>query len=1612
MKKAVATSTFNGGLVMDFNPMITPDNVLVNALNATLVTMNGNESILQNDMGNGRVETAYLPDGYIPMGTCEFGDIIYIVSFNPLNNKCQIGCFPSPERNIDSDEISNLKVSLAATDFQELNNGSPTGKLVANSVKKIVYQNTMNPGDKYLIYGDDISSGEKTLSDYGNTQHIHNKWPKLLKIHVVSIEDSGKITYLDSYTQWYDNLEETENSGKNSDKKDYYIKKGTVADSQNEDLDKYRNKLKSNYSVFHSKVSGKLALLCELEKITGFSCSWFYNNVTTDEIETVTKEDGSQESTIKTKAKDRPIQEYQIGFAINWETEDNNINPKYIVLTQSEWTDGQGLIGNLYTVDSNGNETLVESNEDYSEAYYKYSANNKSLPIAFGDGSEEYCYSQISRTYHLEDSSTYSKFITKVIPTEDEYKIDHSISYDVQKDSIIKNIKKLGISKKPSHFSPLDDFTKDSENIYDYSTPITRIIFSSDKTGIYINPITYNKGELITETTKFTQNLNSEYYTSHNNNLYKLTKVTIAENTLPEDIINNTFGYSVIKNNLLTCIPTSNSSSTSTNGTSEDNSSTKKENYIFKIPKNTNTVDLTNLVYHYQICPAMPYGILEEYAVDGYIDFSKIGTTNIELTEWRYYNYNSTSTLTWGLSAYTEENQSIRDVTFEFIDATGPAAIMHINNKASYNGSFTNYIIFNSTSNKYIDNINYDDNIIYHKGLEVTDKNSIDLAKYTYVYEKEGVLTKLEGKDLEDSNKINNLTVYYNDSGILYSYLLYLVKITVRYGVQDSLGNYIESESESERNREEFYRWFWTNDMFNEHYYTYKDYNDIYPQLNLSATVNYSQKDNFAVQNVKYESSEKEVVENVDENYKNLAATVQYVGLDGKANLEMNITTGLANSYGVFSLKGYIVNGDGTKNWDTPVKDIPVTIYVAKKYVENSTEPTILNSESSATSNSRISEINNNSNEYKIDSVESEYGSELNTLLGLKHTTTGSSELWKDSAAYSNYKNKFYLDILDSTDSSVLTELTGDEITSMDGNTYISYDSEETAFVKGYRKYETTVGHIDTFYISYASEKEVGYKPASLDILFQGISFSKYAIEYQNETKSLITVYPLIYYESDLDQYNLTVYDGNSQFKQIWGFSTGNNGGDGKKRYTHIYSCDQTNTNTIQYKDIILPSSLYRTEPVFTAENGGADNDAWRVTNKTNPFLYKDTQNNPSFQISADGSKYLYEYIPHLTPILLMSRRGKEFGSSYRILRQREQPDTAASVLSSYEFISFDPSALGSAQNEAWDNDASCFMLFLSAHDTNNNVHILNNAFNLYYTIDKSKRTIDLTAYWPGEVVDNQTPYKQLFPISNILVSLLTQVYYTDGENTSVQYQNIKNYSYLSDHNIVFTNDIVVNITPKDLTTVGTPNSTESEPEHYEYCNNDYLLFNGIDFTTYLNMIKGQTSIVQWDEVKTNNVDVRIQRLSINSPLQVQLQYIQPTIEVINPQSIVYTTEGKGTYHLFETPAYKDKMYYITSQNLLSKVGSKTEFKLYNTFEIDNNQVITSYTGTNSQLIFHTSYLNERFTLSNHILKLNADTSLTGSSYCLEGQGDENKWSSISPIYVKDSLIYEAQTFS
>ena len=106
------------------------------------------------------------------------------------------------------------------------------------------------------------------------------------------------------------------------------------------------------------------------------------------------------------------------------------------------------------------------------------------------------------------------------------------------------------------------------------------------------------------------------------------------------------------------------------------------------------------MVYKYTVTPAMPYGLLDEYSITNYIDFSKIGTGSIELNTWKYFVGENYLTLTLGLEAYIEDNMGISEIAIEFIDNQGVAATYHITGKASYSGQFIEVIPLNVATSK------------------------------------------------------------------------------------------------------------------------------------------------------------------------------------------------------------------------------------------------------------------------------------------------------------------------------------------------------------------------------------------------------------------------------------------------------------------------------------------------------------------------------------------------------------------------------------------------------------------------------------------------------------------------------------------------------------------------------------------------------------------------------------------------------------------------------------------------------------------------------------------------------------------------------------------------
>ena len=658
-----AKNSFEEGLIMDFAPDNTQANCMTSALNATLLTFNGNEMSLQNDMGNGRVETAYLPDGYIPVGTCEFGDIIYIVSYNPITDQSQIGCFPSPERNISSEEIyynSGGFQNLNATDFQELTGGLPNGTLKNTSVKKVLIDNKkLNPGDKYIIYSDTagISGNTSCLSDLASNMK-HGNDPKNIKLHIVSIDDAGKITYLDSTTKWYDVGEGNK----------YYIDSQAnknVNGNNVPDIDSYRNLLQSGWSIFSSKVSGKLAILAELETIETFSCSY----------ELTLIENGGKPYTESDNIR---YKSYNIQILPERTKKQDGKDLSYILVTKSEF-----------------NNTYIKEDKEYS---YEYLATNN---IA---------------------SST-------------------------------------------------------------------------------------------------------------------------SEGWTPADIID--IGSVTIP-------------------------------YQKKIDNTWVNITSPSFVYTMNITPAMNFGRLDYLTVTIEIDFNKVGTGEVELTEWKYHNSGTTSIIQYGVNVYPKPQWEVENIIMQFSDNIGLVGEYKLDGKKSYSGTHTEYFGLDGEAYNY----------------KFSRQNSVDFNLPETIKHPGTKVENLENIDADDDAYCEYKNeIYYNDARTLYSGYLYLVKIMV---------NQRHSKDASLKSTTTEYRWYWTNAMFNEYFYQVKDFKDLNFELILNGEALFES-------NTLYQWKQKELNNlaaefGEGENWKTYSANAQYIGKDRAGNINMYINAGLQNNYDCFNL--------------------------------------------------------------------------------------------------------------------------------------------------------------------------------------------------------------------------------------------------------------------------------------------------------------------------------------------------------------------------------------------------------------------------------------------------------------------------------------------------------------------------------------------------------------------------------------------------------------------------------------------------------------------------------------------------------------------------------------
>lgn len=745
-ERKITTNTFGEGLIMDFAPDNTPNTSLSNALNATLLTYNGNEMSLQNDMGNGRVESAYLPEGYIPVGVCEFGDIIYIASYNPLINKSQIGCFPSPERNISNKEISDLNTTFSSDELAK------DGTIVNSNIKKIIFGNkNIGPGDKFIIsWGQAGLNNKNFISNFGNKTcsfaEGESYWPKLVKLHIVSIQDDGKLIYLDNDVQWYP----TDIKDSNSDNafpistEEFLDEDGAMKDLHN--LDEYRHALNCQYSVFQQKVSGKLGILLELESINNFNCGhkiFRRNSPTEGEV-------------------------FDIYFSASWDTDNYNINPSGIIITKS-------TLKNMSLVSNEGSGENITHYKDYLQVP-KEGERDRDRMIEF------------TRLYKLEEpGNTYAKFKEKsyytqvknylsfYVPGSIEYKDIPGLSMNL---SVLDKVENAGSSVENTESSESTTTKKNSKistnvpenienpvnpdipdtpeivvpeiKIYNYRPLIKNLLRAYVVKDDCKVPMTITKEyEETEEDKKIKKSITlGAYYCNpekiNDNGQYVTTingiEVPLSPEGIPDDVVVNTFKRPVLVK-----------------------VATVKKNEL-----DENTKDAEYYI-DYTVCPCMPYGLLDHLAISNTIDFNKNQDGSVNLDTWKYYVNADSITLNYGLTTNLkeDENEVVEKVVMEFYDNQGLSASYEIKNQDTFDAKFTEYIELDKESSNYkILNTKIPENSISrdlteliphageYAGQCVKDISPEDANKYVYFDKNQKVRS---ATDLFDKNKDPNI---------------------------------------------------------------------------------------------------------------------------------------------------------------------------------------------------------------------------------------------------------------------------------------------------------------------------------------------------------------------------------------------------------------------------------------------------------------------------------------------------------------------------------------------------------------------------------------------------------------------------------------------------------------------------------------------------------------------------------------------------------------------------------------------------------------------------------------------------------------------------------------
>ena len=203
MRQATQNS-FNEGLLMDMNPLVTPQTCLSDCLNGTLITFNGNEFTLQSDNGNVKIDKSEIKSGYVPVGAKEYGGILYLALLDPVTGNCEIGSIPSPDFDTSPKDSPSqgalINFQASKDNYSKITRLFERDQLIINPGDNIKITETIGSKPKlykynYKVFDSNENMYDLELKETDEFQPFTHRVSATLGLEVIL----NNITYFDCY---------------------------------------------------------------------------------------------------------------------------------------------------------------------------------------------------------------------------------------------------------------------------------------------------------------------------------------------------------------------------------------------------------------------------------------------------------------------------------------------------------------------------------------------------------------------------------------------------------------------------------------------------------------------------------------------------------------------------------------------------------------------------------------------------------------------------------------------------------------------------------------------------------------------------------------------------------------------------------------------------------------------------------------------------------------------------------------------------------------------------------------------------------------------------------------------------------------------------------------------------------------------------------------------------------------------------------------------------------------------------------------------------------------------------------------------------------------------